>query len=466
MRDFLHGILKQSLAHPARSAFLIIAVAMGALSFAVGMGLSARLNAIRGEFSGEKTRYVIGGGKVDDAGGFDWKRPGQFTKAVVDRIKAEIPQIVAVSQVNDARFQNVTVNDARYQIRSVLGVNESYAGIMGLKLKEGRFLNAQDEAGAAKVAVVSESLASVLFGGTKEALAGQIKVSSGVFQRTNTQRTGSSSASSSSASSGSGAARSQSSAANPFAAMTREFRMETVIYSVIGVYQDASDFMRDGFGAPDAIIPFSSSMPAGFTADMYASNSIVARTKGIGQEGLRNKTLAVLSSLSVKDPEAEVWEGNPRSPMNKTVSQTKQSMLVFSTALIALSFIILALSAVGVFSSVNTEVADATKSICVRRALGADRGTIAKTYVMKGFGFGLVGGVLGGLGSLPAFSLVSSAVSLALERLGLSGLEIGGMNPVFVFVAIAAASLMSVVFSLIPAIRASRLSIVDGLKEL
>jgi hypothetical protein len=80
MRDFIHGIIKQSLAHPARSAFLIIAVAMGALSFAVGMGLSAKLNAMRGEFSGERTRYVIGGGEIDDAGGFDWKRPGQFTK--------------------------------------------------------------------------------------------------------------------------------------------------------------------------------------------------------------------------------------------------------------------------------------------------------------------------------------------------------------------------------------------------
>jgi hypothetical protein len=452
MRDFIHGIIKQSLAHPARSAFLIIAVAMGALSFAVGMGLSAKLNAMRGEFSGERTRYVIGGGEIDDAGGFDWKRPGQFSKSVVERIKAEIPQISAVSQVNDARFQNVTVNDSRYQIRSVLGVNESYTDIMGLKLKEGRSLTAQDESNAAKVVVVSESLASVLFGGAKEALAGQIKVSSGVFQRSTAQRSG-----------GQAQTQGQGNASND---IRRQFRMETVIYSVIGVYEDPSEFMRDGFGAPDALIPFSSSMPAGFANDMYASESLVARTKGIGQEGLRNKVLSVLGSLSVKDPLVEVWEGNPRSPLNKTVESTKKSMLVFSTALIALSFVILALSAVGVFSSVNTEVADATKSICVRRALGADRGAIARTYIMKGFGFGLVGGILGGLGALPAFTLVASAVSLALERLGLAGLEIGSMNVAYLFIAIAAASLMSVVFSLIPAIRASRLSIVEGLKEL
>lgn len=452
MRDFLHGIIKQSLAHPARSAFLVIAVAMGALSFAVGMGLSARLDRMRGEFSGERSRYSIGGGKVDDSGAFDWKRQGEFTKAVVERIASEIPQITAASQVNDARFQNVTVNDARYQIRSVLGVNASYPGIMGLKLKEGRFLSESDDAGAAKVAVVSESLASVLFGGAKRAMAGQIKVSSGVFQRSPAQR---------------GGAQARSQAQGGAAGdLRRQFRMETVIYTVIGVYEDPSDFMRDGFGAPDAIIPFSSSMPAGFAADSFASQAIVARTRGIGQEGLRNKVLSVLASLSVKDPEAEVWEGNPRSPLNKTVASTKQSMLVFSTALIALSFVILALSAVGVFSSVNTEVADAAKSICVRRALGADRGAIAKTYVMKGFGFGLSGGILGALGAIPAFGLVSSAVSLALERLGLSGLSIGGMDPLYLFIAVFAASAMSVVFSLIPAIRASRLSIVEGLKEL
>jgi hypothetical protein len=401
---------------------------------------------------------VIGGGEIDDAGGFDWKRPGQFTKSVVERIKAEIPQITAVSQVNDAHFQNVTVNDSRYQIRSVQGVNESYADIMGLKLKEGRSLSAQDESNAAKVVVVSESLASVLFGGAKEALAGQIKVSSGVFQRSLTQRGGGQTQTQTP-----GQTQGQGNASND---IRRQFRMETVIYSVIGVYEDPSEFMRDGFGAPDALIPFSSSMPAGFANDMYASESLVARTKGIGQEGLRNKVLSVLGSLSVKDPLAEVWEGNPRSPMNKTVESTKKSMLVFSTALIALSFIILALSAVGVFSSVNTEVADATKSICVRRALGADRGAIAKTYIMKGFGFGLVGGILGGLGALPAFTLVASAVSLALERLGLAGLEIGSMSVAYLFIAIAAASLMSVIFSLIPAVRASRLSIVEGLKEL
>lgn len=455
MRDFIHGILKQSLAHPARSAFLIIAVAMGALSFAIGMGLSDKLNALRAEFSGERTRYVIGGGSTDDAGGFDWKRPGQFSASVVERIRSEIPQITAISQVNDARFQMVTVNDARYQIRSVLGVNEDYAGIVGLELKEGRFLTAQDEAAAAKVAVISESLASILFGGSKEALAGQIKVSSGVFQRvTGTQATGGQSAGTR------GAA--QAGAAD----LRRQFRMETVIYSVIGVYEDPSEFMREGFGAPDAVIPFSSSVPAGFASQMSASESLVARTKGIGTESLRNKTLAVLASLSVKDPQVEVWEGNPRSPMNKTVDSTKQSMLVFSTALIALSFVILALSAVGVFSSVNTEVADATKSICVRRALGADRGAIAKTYVLKGLGFGLAGGIIGGLVALPTFSLVAKAVSLALERLGLAGLEIGGMSPLYLFAAIAAAGLMSVLFSLIPALRASRLVIVEGLKEL
>jgi ABC-type antimicrobial peptide transport system permease subunit len=452
MRDFIHGILKQSLAHPARSAFLIIAVAMGALSFAVGMGLSSRLDAMRSEFSGQKTRFVIGGGAMDSAGGFDWKRPGQFNKAAMDRIKSEIPQITAISQVNDARFQMVTVNDVRYNIRSVLGVNESYAGIMNLSMKAGRSFNAQEEGEAAKVAVISESLASVLFGGTEEALKGQIKVSSGVFQRANQAQGGQS------ASGG----NNRNNATNA----RRQFRMETVIYSVVGVYADPSEFMRTGFGVPDAIIPFSSSMPAGFANQNFASESLVARTDGIGAESLRNKTLAVLDSLSVKDPQVEIWEGNPRSPMNKTVESTKKSMFVFSTALIALSFVILALSAVGVFSSVNTEVADATKSICVRRALGADRGTIARTYILKGLGFGLAGGFIGALGAYPAFSLVSKAVSLALERLGLAGLEIGGLNALFLFVAIAASSAMSVLFSLIPAVRASRLSIVEGLKEL
>ncbi len=426
MRDFIHGILKQTLAHPARSAFLILAVAMGSLSFAVGAALSGRLSALRAEFSGENTRYAVGGGSVDSSGSFEWKRPPQFNQAALERIRQDMSEISALSPISEPRFMMVTANKARYTIRSVLGVGLEYEAILGLSLVEGRFFSQAEEDTASRVILLSETTASVIYGGVKDAIGAKLEVGGGAGSRA---------------------------------------RMETVIYEVIGVYEDPSEFMRKGFGAPDALIPYTAAQGSGMMA-RFGVESFIIRTKGIGPEALRIKLLNVLSSLGVTDPQLELWEGNPLSALDKTVESTKQSMFVFSSALISLSFIILALSAVGVFSSVNTEVADAGKSICVRRALGADRWTIARGYLMKGLGFGLSGGILGILAAYPAYSLVAAAVGLALERLGLSGLELGSIPPLYLLLALAASALMSLLFSLMPALRASRLVIVEGLKDL
>lgn len=434
MRDFLDGAIRQSMAHPARSLFLILALAVGALSFSVGMGLSSRLASLRGEFSGDAARFTIGGGTMDASGDMEWKMPPQFSLETIAALKQEIPQVTAVSQVNDVRWFQVQAGQDRYSIRRVLGVGSDYPAVMGLSLKQGRWFGAQEEADAAKVAVISESVASIMFGGAKEALGGTITSSNAVMMRRQGNR-------------------------------SEERRMSTTAFTVIGVYQDPSDFLIKAYGAPDAIVP---STASSFSFGPFAGSfrSLVARTDGLGPEKLRVKVAAFLESQGVADPAVTVWEGNPDSPGEMTAADTKAAMSLFATALTALAFVILALSAVGVFSSVNTEVADATKSICVRRALGADKPTIARSYLAKGLAFGLAGGLLGALGSYPAYAMVSKAAGLAMERLGLSGLSLGALSPAWLILGVLATAAMSVLFSLIPAVRASNLSIVEGIKEL
>lgn len=435
MRDFIDGAVRQSMAHPARSLFLILALTLGALSFSVGMGLSSRLGALRSGFSGDATRYTIGGGTLDASGEMEWKMPPQFSRDTISAMKAEIPQLTALSQVEDVRWFQVQAGQERYSIREVLGVGADYPAVIGLELREGRWFTAQEEAGAAKVVVISESLASIMFGGSREALGGSIQAANAVmmFRRQGRQ--------------------------------DQSQRMSTTVFTVIGVYADPTEFLMNAYGAPDAIVP---STASAFSFGPFAGSfrSLVGRTEGLGPEQLRLKISSFLESRGAADPEVTVWEGNPDNPGDRTASETKEAMSLFSTVLTALSFIILALSAVGVFSSVNTEVADAAKSICVRRALGADRPTIARSYLAKGLVFGALGGVLGAAAAWPAYALVAGAAGLAMERLGLAGLSLGGLGAAWILLGILATASMSVLFSLIPAVRASRLPIVDGLKEL
>lgn len=128
--------------------------------------------------------------------------------------------------------------------------------------------------------------------------------------------------------------------------------------------------------------------------------------------------------------------------------------LILGTALIALI--------VGGFSIINTmimSISERTKEIGVKKALGASGWSIAKEYTLEAGVIGLLGGLLGmGLGVLTAI--------IINNKMAEKGAEIFLIELNFLIEVVAFSFILGIIAGVIPAWRASRLKVVEALREL
>jgi len=128
--------------------------------------------------------------------------------------------------------------------------------------------------------------------------------------------------------------------------------------------------------------------------------------------------------------------------------------LILGTALIALI--------VGGFSIINTmvmSISERTKEIGIKKALGASGWSIAREYTLEAGIIGFLGGLIGmGLGVLTAIIINNKMAS--------KGAEIFLVEPKFLFEVVAFSFILGIISGVIPAWRASRLKVVEALREL
>jgi putative ABC transport system permease protein len=117
---------------------------------------------------------------------------------------------------------------------------------------------------------------------------------------------------------------------------------------------------------------------------------------------------------------------------------------------------------VGLFSIVNTmimSVTERTREIGIKKALGASNSAIAREYTMEAGVIGLVGGMIGmGLGVMTALIINGKMAS--------KGAEIFLVEPSFLIGVIVFSFVVGIIAGLIPAIRASKLKVVEAIREL
>lgn len=117
---------------------------------------------------------------------------------------------------------------------------------------------------------------------------------------------------------------------------------------------------------------------------------------------------------------------------------------------------------VGGFSTVNTmvmSVSERTKEIGIKKAIGASSASIASEYTLEAGVIGLSGGLIG-------IALGLLVTTLINHRMATQGAEIFSADPRF-FAGVAIFSfLLGTVAGVLPAWRASRLKVVEALREL
>ena len=117
---------------------------------------------------------------------------------------------------------------------------------------------------------------------------------------------------------------------------------------------------------------------------------------------------------------------------------------------------------VGLFSIGNTmlmSVSERTKEIGIKKAIGASPVAIALEYTLEAGIMGLFGGAVGmGLGVL--------AAEIINNKMASKGAEIFLIEPNFMIAVIVFSFAVGILAGLLPAIRASRLNVVDAIREL
>jgi len=142
------------------------------------------------------------------------------------------------------------------------------------------------------------------------------------------------------------------------------------------------------------------------------------------------------------------------------VAQVQQGMLLFKLFMGAITGISLLVGGIGVMNVLLAAVAERTREIGVRRAVGAARGHILAQFLAESVTISGVGSIAG-----IALGLVGSYGITAILRANTKAQIYAGISASTVLVAVAATVLVGLAFGLYPALRASRLSPIDAIRH-
>lgn len=117
---------------------------------------------------------------------------------------------------------------------------------------------------------------------------------------------------------------------------------------------------------------------------------------------------------------------------------------------------------VGGFSIINTmvmSISERKREIGIKKAVGASNRSIAFDYTLEAGVIGFVGGLVGlGIGVL--------AIVIINSKTAESGAEIFLLNPTFMVGVVVFSFVLGIIAGLLPALRASRMNVVDAIREL
>ncbi len=176
-------------------------------------------------------------------------------------------------------------------------------------------------------------------------------------------------------------------------------------------------------------------------------------------EGTTPERLAADLSAALPDSvQAETGEENTQSQL----SDVGEFIGFLKTALLIFAGVALFVAAFLIFNTFSITVAQRTREFAMLRALGANRRQIIRSVVLEAFAIGLGASILGllaGIGFAPAINALFGALEIDLPSSGTI------IAPRTIVVALLLGTGLTVLAALIPALRATRVPPVTGLRE-
>jgi putative ABC transport system permease protein len=217
-------------------------------------------------------------------------------------------------------------------------------------------------------------------------------------------------------------------------------------FEVVGIYETTLS-APDGFAFvsyDDALNLFRAANPY-FQVDNIAATIDVIPQSGVDMEELAQRIDDSVQGVKVISPaEAE--------------KQISQFSLIFNAILLGIGFIALVVGGLSIINTMIMSVSERTQEIGLKKAIGAETGSVLSEYLLESALIGFFGGLIGMLlGLLAVYFLNNATASNQVTVFSITSTVIVG--PVIF------ATVLGTAAGLFPAFRAARLKPVDALKE-
>lgn len=424
--------------HSFRRFLLVLVVTVGTAALAVSYGISAQLDRlVTVAVQGGGRRVIIANADLAADSSLDWQRPLILSPEDKETLLDANVGLKAVSVINELPWRQIEVGGILYRPGTVLGSDEQYADIMGLRFASGSFFSASDVTNRSRVAVLSERAAKALFGSSEDAVGKTFRGDRNIFVQRRVS-----------------------------GAPTRaEASYDS--YTVVGVFKDVTAFERDVYGVPDYIVPYTVMFPADMPIMPFA-RTFVGRTVDVRPlEGITAGLRSYLSQTKNLDTvKIAVWEGSVDRGGASQAEQARSTLQGLSLITELFGLAILIVAAFGVVSSMMAEAAERRREMAIKRAIGNTIFRVTLELILNGLKLTILGSLIGFVLSLFIHGFSKELLNPFLEALQMNGTDLtSSMFEPRSLLAPLVAVLLSGLFSFLPAMKSASEPIVDGLKD-
>src|SRR3954451_3448804 len=414
MRGFLDSfgqVLGAMWAHKLRSFLTMFGIAwgVGSLLLLVGLGEGFR-SGNRKQFDsiGENVMFIWAGRAPVVQGSFTALRQYYLTYRDFQDIASECPSVAAAAPAI-SRGDIRAVSDFYQASGQIAGVPANFNHIRNLPLNEGRWINELDDIQKRTVIVIGDEVRRTLFPGRP--------------------------------------------------AIGATILLNGIRFTVIGTLQkvghgDNMNMNLRSFVPFHAMQNYFRPLNAGIATDTISFINYQPRSRALHESAKQevHKIVARNHGFDPNNPDAfDEWD------TIKTVDQIGKIFDAMNMFLGSVGLVTLALGAIGIINIMLVAVADRTREIGLRKAIGATRSSIMFQFFVEGAFLTLLSGGVGIAGA-------------ALIMRALSGVEMGNFDPPKLVaspavLAVASLTVAGVAAGLYPARRAATLEPVEALRK-